>query len=75
LSREPPNGRTRKRPDVTHVLVKCETAPKLRKDGYRKRHRMVEVSWNVFDSSGQCGEVFVVNSYEVEDAVDDHGNG
>jgi hypothetical protein len=55
---------------VSHVTVSCETAERLREDTFGRRHIIFKVTWNIFDTSGRCGEIFVINSFAVEDAAE-----
>jgi hypothetical protein len=50
---------------ISHVTVGCEEARETRKDSYGNEEMMFKVTWNIRDRDGQCGEIFIINSFSL----------
>jgi hypothetical protein len=53
---------------VSQVVVGFELARRVRTDHLGNSYLAYKVIWNIYDSDGGCGEVFVLNDFEVPTA-------
>jgi hypothetical protein len=56
-------------PHISQVTVGCELARETRHDPYGNVDMFYKVTWNIQDTKGQSGEVFIINSFSLKDSV------